>query len=92
MFKVIQHHDWVMARFYFLKMGVGGGIVEGGLRLEFSFFSCKHLCITSHVNDCAFNFVLKKLRTLKLILKFFFLAKMIKRRNSHVGFFLNLRF
>jgi hypothetical protein len=81
-----------MARFYFLQMGGGGGVVEGRLRLEFSFFSCKHLCITSHANDCAFNFVLKKLRTLNLILKLFFLAKMIKRRNSQVGVFFNSRF
>jgi hypothetical protein len=81
-----------MARFYFLKTGGVGGVVERRLRLEFSFFSCKHLCITSHVNVCAFNFVLKKLRTLKLILKRKILAKMIKRRNNHVGFFKNLRF
>jgi len=71
-FKVIQNHNWVMARVFFLKTRGGGGVVEGGLRLEFSFFSCKHLCITSHVNDYAFNFVLKKLKTLKLIFKFFF--------------------
>jgi hypothetical protein len=76
----------------FFEDGGRGGVVEGGLRLDFSFFSCKHLCITSHVNDCAFNFVLKKIRTLKLILKLFFLAKMIKRRNNYVWFFKNLRF
>jgi hypothetical protein len=76
---------------FFLKTGGGGGVVEGGLRFKFSFFFCKHLCITSHVNDCAFNFVLKKLKTLNLILKLFFLAKIIKRRNSQVGFFYYLK-